>query len=141
MSILAGLGGEIKGVESVGVEEDIAQIAKEFSAKEQCVTAITGREDVVSNGEKVAIVRNGDPMLATVTGTGCMATTAIAGFAAVQKDKFLAAIGGLVTFGLAGEYAAKKAGKNPGTFHFALYDSLAAMDHNDIVTQAKAEIL
>jgi hydroxyethylthiazole kinase len=140
ISILAGLGGKIKGVESIGGEESPVEIAKEFALKEKCTVAITGKEDVVSDGKRVAIIKNGDSMLGTITGTGCMATTVIAGFAAVQNDKFLASIGGLVTFGLAGEHAAKKSGNNPGMFHVALYDSLAALGYNDILTQSKVEI-
>lgn len=141
ISILAGLGGEIKGVESLGSDEKVVEVAKEFASKSQCVVAVTGKEDIVCDGERIAIVKNGDPMLATVTGTGCMATTAIAGFAAIQEDTFLASIGGLVTFGLAGEHAAEKSGDAPGTFHTALYNSVAALGYNDIANQCKAEIV
>lgn len=141
ISILGGMGGEIKGVESVGAAQNVTEIAREFSARSRCTAAITGKEDVVSDGRRVAIIRNGDAMLAAVTGTGCMATTMVAGFAAVQEDPFLASVGGLVTFGIAGEHAASKSGNNPGTFHAALYDSLASLRYNDIVNQCKAEIV
>ena len=141
VSILAGLGGEIRGVESIGSDEGIIETAKAFSAKTGCVAAITGKEDVVSDGKRVAVIRNGDQMLATVTGTGCMSTTAVAGFAAVQGDMFMASVGGLVTFGIAGEQAADISGERPGTFHAALYDSLAAIEYNDIVEGCKAELV
>jgi len=141
ISILAGLGGEIKGVESVGSEADNVEVAKAFAASEKCTVAITGKEDVVSDGERAAIVRNGDAMLGTVTGTGCMSTTVVAGFAAVQNDAFLAAIGGLATFGLAGEDAAKRSATNPGLFHVNLYGSVAAIGRDDILTGCKTEIL
>lgn len=138
-AVLAGLAGEIKGVESVGSQGDVAEIARKLSSERDCVAVVTGREDVVSDGNRVAVVKNGDPMMATITGTGCMATTVVAGFAAVQEDSFRAAVGGLVTFGLAGEHAAQRSGEKPGTFHVALYDSLAAIDYDDIVTQAEVE--
>ncbi len=141
MAILAGLGGEIKGVESIGSDADSVEVAGKLAASEKCTVAITGKEDVVSDGERVAIVRNGDAMLGTVTGTGCMSTTVVAGFAAVQSDRFLAAIGALVTFGLAGEDAAAKSAANPGLFHVNLYGSMAAIGRDDIMAGCKAEIL
>lgn len=140
ISVLAGLEGEIRGVESIGSSENIVYVAQEFSAQRQCVAAITGKEDVVSDGKRTAVIKNGDSMLATVTGTGCMSTTVIAGFASVQKDSFLASIGGLVAFGLAGEHAAIESGSSPGTFHVALYDSLAALKYDDVLNGAKVEI-
>jgi len=141
ISILAGTGGEIRGVESINSGENMTEVAKKYAAKEQCVITITGKEDIVSDGERVAVIKNGHPMLATVTGTGCMSSTIVAGFAAVQEDKFLGAIGGLVAFGLAGEKAAENSGNNPGTFHVCLYDRLAALTCNDIIAGAKVEIV
>lgn len=140
VSILAGRGGEIKGVEAVGDKGSIEQIAKEFASEKENVVAITGKEDVVSDGRRTAIIKNGDFMLSTITGTGCMATTTIAAFAATEEDRFLAAAGGLVVFGLAGEKAAAVAKGRPGTFHVALYDALATLTPEDIVSGAKIEI-
>lgn len=142
VAIMSGHKGTIKGVEALGTEADPQEIAKEFASnsKNVSVAAITGKEDVVSNGERVAIVKNGDFMLSTITGTGCMATTAIAAFAAVQKEYFVATVGGLVVFGLAGEKAAQVSGNRPGTFHVALYDSLAALKTEDILSGTKLEI-
>ncbi len=141
VAILAGLDGEILGVESIGSGASAIHTAKEFASHTGCVAAITGKEDVVSDGQRIATIRNGDAMLATVSGTGCMSTTTVAGFAAVQEDMFLASIGGLVTFGIAGEKAAGIAGQKPGTFHAALYDSLAAIQYNDIIGGCRAELL
>jgi len=141
ISILAGLGGEIRGVESINSGDNITEIAREYAAKEQCVIAVTGKEDIVSDGERVAVIGNGHPMLGTVTGTGCMSSTLVAGFAAVQEDKFLAAIGGLVTFGLTGEKAADKSGHNPGTFHVCLYDELAGLTGNNIIVGGRTTIV
>jgi hydroxyethylthiazole kinase len=68
-------------------------------------------------------VDNGHPFLTTITGSGCMATTAIAAFAAVEKDYLLAAAGGLACFGLAAELAAQKA-SGPASFKVHLFDEL-----------------
>jgi len=82
----------------------------------------------VSDGETVITVANGDPLLAAITGTGCMSSAMTGCFLAVNRDRPLeAAAEALVAFGVAGEDAARDA-KGPGSFHVALYDSLAALD-------------
>lgn len=141
ISILGGFAGKIKGVESVGDHSDLISVAKDFAKQSGSTIAITGKEDIVSDGNQVAKISNGDAMLATVTGTGCMATTIIGAFIAVQTDPFKSAIGGLVTFGRAGEQAAAVSGMRPGTFHVALYDSLALIKPEDIITGAKVEMI
>jgi len=89
---------------------------------------VTGPVDHVSDGETVLAIANGDPLLATVTGTGCMSTAITGCFLAVNRDAPLAAAAeALVAFGVAGEDAARGA-QGPGSFHVALYDALAALD-------------
>jgi len=139
IGILAGAGGEIKGVEAVGDNEGILEAAREFAAKKDFVVSVTGPEDTVTDGERVALIKNGHPMMATVTGTGCMSTTVTASFAAVQRDYFKAAAGALVAYGIAGEKAAAISGEKPGTFHAALYDSVYSLTKDDILGGVKVE--
>jgi len=80
-------------------------------------------------------------MMATVTGTGCISTTITAAFAAVQADRFVAATGALVAYGIAGEKAALISGPRPGTFHASLYDTIYALTPDDVVRGAKVELV
>lgn len=140
IGILAGAGGEIKGVEAIGKSDGMIDIARDFAAKGNFVISVTGPQDIVTDGDRVALVSNGDPVMATVTGTGCMSTTITAAFAAVQKDYFKAATGALVAFGIAGENAAALSGEKPGTFHATLYDALYQLSQDIILRGAKVEI-
>jgi len=133
---LTGLGGVVKGVESVVEVEDPIAVAKALAQKYELVVAITGARDIISDGERVMAVDNGHPMLKTITGTGCMATTMVAAFAAVEEDYLLAAAGGLVSFGLAAEIAALQA-KGPGSFKVALFDALYNLTAEQVVAGAK----
>ncbi len=137
---LTGLGGVVKGVESVVEVEDPIAVAKALAQKYGLTVAITGARDIISDRERVMAVDNGHPMLKTITGTGCMATTMIAAFAAVEEDYLLAAAGGLVSFGLAAEIAARQA-KGPGSFKVALFDALYNLSKQQIVEGAKALFL
>jgi hydroxyethylthiazole kinase len=140
VSTLAGLAAEIRGVESIAapgsIEETAGMLATEYGA----TVAVTGKVDVVSDGTRTAHISNGDAMLGRVVGTGCMASVMVGAFAAVNPDSFVAAVGGLATFGIAGEIAAEASGGKPGTFHTELYNALYAITADDIRSRAKIGI-
>src|SRR5437773_1896774 len=101
-----------------------AELAQAAATELGCVLSVTGPVDHVSDGVRTFAVSNGDPLLATVSGTGCMSTAVTGSFLAVRADTPLeGAAEALVAFGVAGEDAAGEA-KGPGTFHAALYDAL-----------------
>jgi hydroxyethylthiazole kinase len=124
MAVLAGVEAEIRGVDSLSVSGDVGEIAASLASTAACVAAVTGEVDVVSDGERTARVHNGHALLGRVTGTGCMATTAIAVFLASGKPYLEATAAGLALFGLAGEKAAGSSGRLPGSFHVELYNTL-----------------
>jgi hydroxyethylthiazole kinase len=128
VATLVGVAAEVRGVESIAAAEDTAELARRAGETLGLVAAVTGPVDHVSDGRTVRSVSNGDPMLATVTGTGCMASSLTGCFLAVKADRPLeAAAEALAAFGVAGEDAAREA-KGPGSFHVGLYDALAALD-------------
>ena len=126
IATLAGMESKIRGVESMGSTGDVALIASQFAKKFGCVAAVTGPIDVVTDGARLMRVKNGHPMMATVTGTGCMATSVVAACAAVEKDAVIATAAALAAYGLAGEFAAAKA-QGPGTFQVHLFDAVATL--------------
>ena len=137
---LAGIAAEVRGVESISASGTPDEIAAQFAAIYGCTVAITGPIDVVSDGKRAANIANGDVMLSRLVGTGCMSNVAVAAFAAVQADPFLAALGGLVLFGLAGELAAQISGDRPGTFGVELMNALYAVNADDIARLAKISV-
>jgi hydroxyethylthiazole kinase len=127
VATLVGVAAEVRGVESVDAGAEAAEVAREAARSLGLVASVTGAVDHVSDGEQVAAVANGDRMLATITGTGCMSSAVTGCFLAVAESPFDAAVEALVAFGVAGEDAARDA-KGPGSFHVNLYDALAALD-------------
>lgn len=126
IATLTGMESKIRGVESLGSTGDAALAASQFAKKFGCVAAVTGPIDVVTDGARLMRVKNGHPMMATVTGTGCMATSVVAACAAVEKDAVIATAAALAAYGLAGEFAAAKA-QGPGTFQVHLFDAVATL--------------
>jgi hydroxyethylthiazole kinase len=128
VATLAGVDAEVRGVESIGTADTAAQVAKRAASTLGVVASVTGSVDHVSDGERVVAVENGHPLLASITGTGCMSSAVTGAFLAVRRDDPLeAAAEALAAFGVAGENAAPGA-KGPGSFHVNLYDALAALD-------------
>lgn len=126
IKLLAGREVAIKGVDSAADEQDGVAIAKQLASAWNCVIAITGKTDIVSDGQNVCLLDNGHPILADVTGTGCMTTSLIGAYCGANRDCFTAAIAGIVSMGLAGEmaYASLRADEGIGTFRARLFDKI-----------------
>ena len=137
IATLAGVDAEVRGVESIGAAGPAAEVARGAASTLGVVAAVTGSVDHVSNGTRVVAVENGHPLLASITGTGCMSTAITGAFLAVRAGEPLeAAAEALAAFGVAGENAAPGA-KGPGSFHVNLYDALAALDPAQLDERAR----
>jgi len=126
-----GLAVSTKGVDSGVINQDLVNLAKLLAQKRDCTVVITGKEDVVAGSGKYFLVKNGHPLMTRVVGTGCMATSVIAAFAAVEKDFVLAASAGLVCFEVAAELAARNS-SGPGAFKERIFDHLYFLDKKTI---------
>ena len=102
-------GGQVKGVESIQDVNNPTQVARDLAYKYSTVVAITGQRDILSDGRRTLGVDNGDIMLKTITGSGCMATSAVAAFCAVESDALIASAAALACYGLAAQAATKRA--------------------------------
>jgi hydroxyethylthiazole kinase len=127
VATLVGVTAEMRGVESIGAGSEPGELALAAGRALGVVTSVTGAVDHVSDGETVVAIANGDPLLASITGTGCMSSAVTGCFLAVADSPLDGAVEALVAFGVAGEDAAVEA-KGPGSFHVNLYDALAALD-------------
>lgn len=128
---LAGEDVSTKGVEATKVKVNLVGIAKKLANKRKATVVITGKEDIITDGKKVYLVRNGHAMMGSIVGTGCMAASVIGAFAGVEKNYARAAASALVCFGIAGELAAKKS-KGPGSFKERLYDEVYNLNKTKI---------
>jgi hydroxyethylthiazole kinase len=120
---LAGAGGIVKGVESIEGVKDPLQVARDLAHRYNTVVAITGQRDILSDGKRILGVDNGHSLLKTITGSGCMSTTAVATFCAIASDYLIASAAALACYGLAAQVAAGRA-KGPGTFRTELLDAV-----------------
>lgn len=119
----------IKGVDA-GDEADneSVQLGLRAARKLNAVVAITGKEDVITDGSLCRVIGGGDALLTQVTGAGCLLTSVLGAFAAVEKDLLLAGTAGLAFYGAAASRAAERtSGIGPGSFQIAFLDELAKL--------------
>ncbi len=135
---IAGENVQTKGVDASAVEKNLEEVASGLAKKRSCTVVITGKEDIVTDGKRVTLVKNGHPMMANIVGTGCMATSVIGTFAAVEKDLVAASVAGLVCYEVAAEIAAQEA-KGPGSFKEKLFDAVFNLDADTINRMQKIE--
>jgi hydroxyethylthiazole kinase len=137
VATLVGVEAEVRGVESIGGAGDAADLARTAGRALGLVASVTGVVDHVSDGSRALAVANGNELLATVTGTGCMSSAVTGCFLAAKRDEPVeAAAEALAAFGVAAEDAGRDA-KGPGTFHANLYDGLAALDPETLDGRAR----
>jgi hydroxyethylthiazole kinase len=145
---IAGLEARTKGVDSGGVSADLEDVARHLSKEKDCVAIITGKSDIVAApGGELYRVDNGDPLMASVVGTGCMATTAIACFSALVSSPALAGIGlpeasayGLAAYECAAERARLRS-RGPGSFIPALMDACRAISPKALDRAARLRVI
>lgn len=127
IGILAGAGGKVRGVDSHGIAGDAVAIARDFARSAGFVVSISGATDIVTDGRHVYLVKNGHPLMGSISGTGCMAASVTGVFAAVSSNPLKASAAALAALGMAGERAAAGA-RGPVSFKAALFDELAGLD-------------
>jgi hydroxyethylthiazole kinase len=138
IATLAGAKAQTRGVEAGAFEGNPLELAKKLALQTSSVVVITGKEDIISNGKKSFLIKNGHESMGTIVGTGCMATSVIACFAASEKDYAIAAASALSAFGIAGELAAQKS-KGSGSFKQCFYDAVSMLDEKKISEMQKIE--
>jgi hydroxyethylthiazole kinase len=107
-----------------------------FAQTHKTIVALTGENDVVTDGERSATVSNGDALMGVVTAMGCAGSALVCAALAVETDPWLATNAALIALGVAGEVAAKSA-PAPGRFASWIIDALYSLDRATLRTHAK----
>lgn len=124
-------------------QEELLPVAKRFAAAHHCVVAVTGREDIVTDGMTAYGIRNGTPLLRQVTGTGCMLSVLTASFLGASPETPLdAAAAAVCMMGLCGEQAAARlqGPEGTGTLRTYLIDAVSRLTPEQLDKGANYEL-
>jgi len=142
VAVLAGENVVTRGVDAAEVQSSVVDLAQKFAKSQGLIAAVTGAQDVVTDGTRTLLCDNGHPMLTRVTGTGCMATSLVGCCTAVTDDYVLSAAAGIAALGLSGEHAARFAGLTSiGTFRAGIFDYIGRITPEAFQTGAKVHVL
>ena len=123
--------------------DEVISFTKELSRKTGAVIAITGAIDIVSDDKKAYVIRNGHPMMSSITGTGCQLSAMTAAYVTANKENTLEATAAAVcAMGFAGEIAHKRLSELDGnsTYRNYIIDAIYNMTPSMLEEGAKYEV-
>lgn len=108
--------------------EEAVRLVRALARETGAVIAVSGALDLICDGTRTAVMRNGCPTMARVTGSGCMLTTLIGAFCGASPETpFEAVCAAMGTMGVCGELAEERRlanGTGNATFRTDLIDAL-----------------
>ena len=107
-----------------------------FAKARNAVVGLTGAQDFIHDGERIATVTNGHPLMARVTAMGCVASALVTSALAVEPDAWKATAAALIVIGVAGEIGASRA-KGPGSLVPEILDAVYALDRTTLIERAR----
>ena len=142
--------GTTKGVDAdvsdAVTEENLEQaieFVKAFSKKMGTIIAVTGRIDLVTDGNRCYVIRNGRPEMGKITGTGCQLSGMMTAFITANPDEMLeAAAAAVCAMGLAGEigWSRMQTGDGNATYRNRIIDAIYNMTGDILEKGANYEI-
>lgn len=123
--------------------DEVITFAKAFAKETGAVIAITGAIDIVADSKTAYCIRNGHPMMSSITGTGCQLSAMTAAFVTANPDYPLEAAAAAVSaMGLAGEIAHERLSALDGnsTYRNYIIDAIYNMTPEQLEKGAKYEM-
>ena len=121
----------VRGVDSTQAVDEARAAAVAIARYTGGAVAVSGKVDLVTDGEVVALSYGGSQFMTQITGSGCSLGGVCAVYAACAKTPLAAALAAVNVYNLAGARAEAKV-KAPGSFQVAFLDELYLATPEDI---------
>ena len=143
---LAGSGVDVEAGDAV-TEANLprtVEMARSLARRTGAVVAVSGPIDVVSDGARTAVIRNGCATMARITGSGCMLSALLGAFCGGAPDQiFETTCAAVAAMGVAGELAEARRlrnGTGNATFRTDLIDAIFNMTAEQLNGGAHCEL-
>lgn len=151
VSILKGNLGEIKfilgyetknkGIDSFEDETGGEKYCIELAKKLNTVVVMTGKTDIITDGERIARVSNGNAKLKKICGAGSSVASIMATYSGLTDDYFLSATLGAAVMGVASELAEERMTEKDGirTFKAYVHDAVSMLTTEELMKRVNLE--
>lgn len=147
LALGSGNAGGVDACEADRITEEnldaVVGFIKNFSSRIGAVIAVTGAIDIVADGERAFCIRNGHPMMRSITGTGCQLSCLTTAFVAANPEQPLkAAAAAVCAMGICGELAYKRLGPVDGnaTYRNYIIDAVYRLTPGQLEENANYEV-
>lgn len=129
-----------KGVDNTASSNDALQAALSLVRNYGSIVCISGENDIIlDQHDQTYVVKNGHAMMSKVTGLGCTASSLIAAFIAVTKNRTRATTAAMALIGIAGELS-EKVSSGPGSLQVNILDKLYSLTEKEFSDNLKVSI-
>ncbi len=146
---LAGASSSTQGVDvnpaDVVSEHNLSEsvaFVRSVAEKTSAIIAVTGAIDIVSDGARAFVIKNGSPLMGKITGAGCMLSCLSGAYLCANTSSMLeATVAAVSAMGVAGEIAEARMGVQDGNGSYRTYllDALFNMSSSTLEEHAKIE--
>ena len=123
--------------------DEMVEMCKALSRRTGAIISLTGAIDIVASPDKANVIYNGNPLMAMVSGTGCMLSTVIGAYCGSNRDDlFNATTLAVAHMGLAGEIAFEKLERIQGgtsSYKILLIDAISQINYEILKEGVKIE--
>lgn len=142
--------GTTKGVDADAADrvteetlDSVVNFVKKFAKETGAVIAVTGAIDIVADDKKAYCIRNGHPMMSSITGTGCQLSAMTAAYVTAYRESALdAASAAVMAMGYCGEKAYGRLSEEDGNSSYRNYiiDAIYRLTPEELERGAKYEV-
>ena len=143
---LTGSGVDVSGEDAVSdaTLPRTVEAARLLAKQTGAVAAVSGPIDVVTDGERTILLRNGCATMARITGSGCMLTSMLGAFCGADPaHTFEAACAAIAAMGVAGDVAEERRlqnGTGNATFRTDLIDAVFNLTEEQLNGRVRYEV-
>lgn len=120
--------------------DEVIAFSRTMAEKTGAVIAISGAIDIITSKDQACVVTNGDPIMASITGSGCMLSAMTTAYITANPDDIFGAVtAAFCAMGVCGEIgkAAMQPGEGNATFRNHLIDAVYNLDGQTLDQMAK----
>ncbi len=138
-----GVDADMADVVTEGTLDEAVRFVKNFAGETGSIVAVTGAIDLVSDGDKCYVIRNGRPEMGKITGTGCQLSGMMTAYVTANpQNRLEAAAAAVCVMGLAGEigWSRMQEGDGNATYRNRIIDAVYNMTGEELEEGAKYEV-